>query len=93
MKMTINQNKILPGVTARDYCASVGKGLHEYVMEGVHTEHTGADVLEIFRKAVPDDAEVVVNYSSYSTAINPHFCVDTAMGTALIPREKRSVRE
>jgi len=82
--------KIL-NVTAREYCASVGKKLSDYDLVGVHARaSTKEDLVEVFQNLVPNHAEIVVKYKPHYAVAATFFekaLVQQAEGTALIPKK------
>lgn len=87
--MTIDTSKILT-VSARDYVKSRGKILNNYDMHGIQISRQSGNI-ENFLEKVPDNSEVVVDYTFRMQNISdntiPKFLY-TASGTALIPKRK-----
>jgi hypothetical protein len=79
--MSIRLEKVL-SLSAGEYCDSVKKQLSDYHLKGVHArlEMDGSLPYE-FLRAVPDDAEVVVNYRTSSAGSER-----LAYGVALISK-------
>jgi len=76
--------KIL-GTSAKDYVSSVGKNLTDYEFVGVHlceTVYRPKTYLKEFQKAVPENAEIVVDYRFFC-ASGPRSIFS---GTALVPK-------
>jgi len=67
--------------SASDYVASVGKELKDYKLIGIHGYPNFGDApsFKVFQKAIPKDAEIVVDYVAGE---------DYFAGVALVPQPK-----
>lgn len=74
-------------VNVETYCKSVGKKVSDYELRGVHADAaTNHLIMEYFSKAVPETAEVVVDYT---VKVNTNSIKSNYIfGTALIPKNK-----
>ena len=82
----LNPEKILP-MSAENYVCSAGKTLDGFYIQGVH--YFGRDK-DGFRKVVPREAEVVVEYRSSIITVPGFLFVDfyfDRYGVALVPRQ------
>ena len=79
--------------TPTEYCASVGEQLKNYRLIGVNVvDDRSRNILESFRKEIPPEADVVVNYSQDIMAVSGGLfgmngISQSARGTAMIPKK------
>lgn len=83
--------KYVPTVTATEYAESVGKGLKEYVLDGV----SGHYVWQIIKTGQERDAEAIVNVKERILGTrNSAGVADTYLdGTALIPKDRKRKKQ
>lgn len=93
--MVLDSSKILIGVTAKEYCESVGNSLSDYTLKGVHFHSfKGESPVEGLLKKVReniDNVEVIVNYSEQivyrGARATESTLFITAHGVALCPAQ------
>ncbi len=82
--------------TPTEYCTQVEKKLSDYKLVGVHKtiEYSSQEmIIDAFRKSVPSNAEVVVNYKSHYAVSESYFIfhfgckIRAAEGIALVPKK------
>ena len=86
----IELDKILPGISAEEYCKSAGTKLEDYEIRGLQIYGRFNDIREICLKRVPENTEAVIGYRVYSSNLSSESLV---VGTALIRKEKSVSRE